>query len=86
MEQELKKQFRITLFETEVIIVMDHDRNNGYQKNISIEHKLQIGWHDWIDPIEIKFNYHEACGILLLFGITPSSYSELINIFIPVHA
>jgi hypothetical protein len=74
---ELKKQFALTLYESEILITTEKTRLQAYQENISIKHRLMIGWHDWIETNQNALNYYECCGILILFGIEPPSFQEL---------
>jgi hypothetical protein len=48
-----------------------------FQATINVPHEIKIGWHDWIETKPTALNYHECCGILILFGITPPSFEEL---------
>lgn len=76
---ETVKQFEAVLYETEVIIVTPSNRVQAFQAKISVQHEIKIGWHDWIETDKTALNYHECCGILILFGITPPSFEELYN-------
>ena len=77
MKTELDKQFEITLFEKAILITTESNRDEAFQSIHNIRFNLQIGFHDWIETEPNTFNYHECCGVLLLFGITPPSYKEL---------
>lgn len=78
---ELIRRFRVTVFEKEVLITCKHNLSEAFQKKICIKFDLKIGWHDWIDTADDSFNYYEACGILILFGIQPPTFSELNTLF-----
>jgi hypothetical protein len=74
---ELKKQFSLVLYDTEILITTEKNRLQAYEGLISIKHELKIGWHNWIETKQNALNYHECCGILILFGIEPPSFQEL---------
>lgn len=76
-KSELAKQFQITLFEKELLITTPSNKNEAYQAKLNIPLELKIGWHDCIESSETALNYHECCGVLILFGITPPSFEEL---------
>jgi hypothetical protein len=74
---ELVKQFEAVLYEDQVIIITPSNRLKGFEAKINVKHEIKIGWHDWIETDKTALNYHECCGILILFGITPPSFEEL---------
>jgi len=74
---ELKKQFRVTLFETQILITTATNNIEAFESPTFTKYKIKIGEHDFIDMKENSLNYYECCGILLLFGITPPQYDEL---------
>ena len=74
---ELKKQFRIVLFEEEIIIVTPSNNIDGFEAKINLPIDIKIGWHDCIETAETALNYYECCGVLILFGIEPPSFISL---------
>lgn len=82
--QETKKQFRITLFEDVILITTTTCNNAAFREEIKLtEGKSmllvdKLGWkHDWIETADSALNYYECCGVLILFGIIPPSFSNL---------
>lgn len=79
---ETKKQFRITLFERKVLITTPSNQKEAFQKelNLPLGKEIKIGWHSWIETEHSALNYPECCGVLILFGIEPPSFSELYSL------
>ncbi|MFA5649544.1 MAG: hypothetical protein WC914_00160 [Proteiniphilum sp.] len=78
VESKLKKQFRVVLFEDHLHIATSLNNKRSFEAKLSIpKTPLKIGWNDWIETRPDALNYHECCGILILFGIKPPSYEEL---------
>jgi hypothetical protein len=77
MKDELTKQFRVNLYDDEILITTPHNNKDAFQAKLNIEKKIKIGWYDWIETKENALNYYECCGILILFGITPPGFNEL---------
>jgi|AntAceMinimDraft_11_1070367.scaffolds.fasta_scaffold15637_4 hypothetical protein len=81
---ELIKNYRVTLFETQILITKLKSRNRAFQANpkfsegkaINILDKDKFG-HSWIDTKQKAMNYYECCGVLILFGIKPPSFENL---------
>jgi hypothetical protein len=80
--EELKKQFQVTLYGDEILITTSINNEEAFQRRIKTRHEIKIGWYDWIETKENALNYHECCGVLLLFGIEPPAYNELSFLFI----
>jgi len=78
-KSEQKKQFQISLYETELLITTPSNCFKAYEADLNISGgiKLKIGWHDYIETGPIDLNYHECCGVLILFGITPPTFDDL---------
>jgi len=78
-----KKQFRLILFETSLSITTTASQTRAYQKSLDLPKgiALKIGSHDWLETDFEALNYYECCGILILFGITPPSFTELYHLF-----
>jgi len=74
---ELKKQFQITLFNTQVLITTPSNNLEAFSHQIDVPCEIKIGWHDHIQTEDAALNYHECCGVLILFGITPPSFQKL---------
>jgi len=76
------KQFRVTLYDKELLITTTSNNKEAYQKklNTKLGSEIKIGWHDWIETEENALTYNECCGILILFGIQPPTLEELNNI------
>lgn len=74
---EIKKQFRITLYEDEILITTPTNRKEAFEAKINVPHEIKIGWHRWIETEHSALNYPECCGVMILFGIAPPSFSEL---------
>jgi len=79
MEELLKKQFRAILFEDMITVDHPSDRLDIFTAKLKIIKELKIGLYSWIETPENALNYYEVCGILILFGINPPSYNDLIN-------
>lgn len=83
-EYEMIKQFRANVYETEIIITSSANNRGGYQKRLNLRPAKSIKLfdsngleHDWIETGTAALNYHEVCGILILFGLEPPSYPVL---------
>lgn len=78
---ELEKQFQILLFEEELLITTPSNNNDAFKVKLKLppHKKIKIGWHDWLETSAKALNYHECCGVLILFGIQPPTYVELCN-------
>lgn len=81
---ELKKQFKLILFEEEILISTPGNRYTAFEADIQLQHGKQLqvldmnsNARDWIETDECALNYYECCGVLILFGITPPGYSAL---------
>ena len=74
---EFTKQFRVTLFDKSILITTPGNNKEAFTGFINTKHEIKIGWHDLIETEENALNYHECCGILLLFGITPPTLKDL---------
>lgn len=86
-KKELEKQFRVTLFETSILITTQSNRKKAFEAKIIYPDgkamKLLDRYgnkYDWIDTKENELNYYECCGILILFGVTPPTFIELSDI------
>jgi hypothetical protein len=78
-EEKLKKQFRLTLFEKQILITVEKNHFEAIQTPIFTKHKIKIGEHDFLETKENSLNYYECCGVLKLFGIEPPTYDYIIN-------
>lgn len=78
---EFKRQFRVILWPSNDMITIDFpsDRLTAKEFRLKIRKKIQVGLHDWIETKENALNYYECCGILILFGIQPPTFEELIQ-------
>jgi len=84
---EFIKQFRISLYDD--CIVIDHPSNRkdafdiplpkGTFLNIGYDRKEGLIGGVCIESKEKSANYYECCGVLILFGIEPPSYAEIIE-------
>lgn len=74
---ELKKQFRVSVFDHCIVIDAVSNRIDGieYQHNGDITiNKLPC-----IESAYGVCNYYECCGVLLLFGIQPPTFEEVVK-------
>lgn len=78
-KSEMEKQFQISLYETELLITTPSNCFEAYEADLNIPTglELKIGWHGWIETGPVDLNYHECCGVLILFGITPPTFEDL---------
>jgi hypothetical protein len=84
MQTPTQKIFRVTVYETSLIVTSQFDLKAGFEANLKIPNvtRLKImdkhgnNWH-WIDTKTNSFNYYEVCGVLILFGIIPPSFEFL---------
>lgn len=76
-QKENLKQFRASLFSTELIITSICNDNQAFVGTFNVKHEIKIGWHDWIETEENALSYYECCGIMILFGIEPPTYKQL---------
>ena len=82
--ETLKKQFQLTLYEKEILITTPTNRKEAYQVDINYQKgKWMLLFdkngmqHDWLETGISELNYHECCGVLILFGINPPTFSKL---------
>lgn len=80
----IKKQFKITVYEKEILITTPSNRKNAYQVVISFKDAKRMHLldkfgqkNDWLETKESELNYYECCGVLILFGIVPPTFEEL---------
>jgi len=79
-----KKQFGLSLYDDSLLITTPSNNSEAYDSelNLQVGKEIKIGWHDWLETEEDALNYHECCGILILFGITPPSFEELYKLLV----
>jgi len=74
---EFIKQFRIVLFEDQIVIATPSNNKEAFQAKINVSKKIKIGWYDCIQTEDYALNYPECCGVLILFGIKPPLFWDL---------
>ena len=81
-KSELKKQFQATLYEWCIMITTPSNNYDAYEAKLNLPpgRKIKIGSYNWIETGFESLNYHECCGVLILFGVTPPSLDELYNL------
>lgn len=81
---ETKKQFRVSLYEDEILITTPTNNREAAQFKINYSKGKRMlivdkygTRHNWIETGYSDLNYLECCGILILFGIKPPSLWDL---------
>lgn len=57
---ELKKQYWVSLYNTEILITTDHNNKEAFVGKIKTKHEITIGWHNWIETEVNAMNYMNA--------------------------
>lgn len=86
MTPELNKQFQITLYEKEILITTPSNRKDAYEGKINYSEGKKMllldrngMQHDWLETKAEELNYYECCGVLILFGIEPPTFEQLLQ-------
>lgn len=75
---KMRKQFRITVYESSLLITTPGNNVDAYVKEIPKNRRVMIS-NGWIETNPGALSYYECRGVLILFGVNPPSFEDLCN-------